>query len=342
MLVSSHFLRESTDVTADQLSEVFDLVEVRGILTGGLAVRGRWVSRAIIRDPLKLIAMVCGRARLTTDGIPAPLALEPGDVAVLNGRSWLELQGGSGDGPARQVAPVEADALVRLDGADRRTDDVVIGGRVDLNSAGRALLLQALPPVAHVRASVAAATSLRGSLERLFDEVAGERMGAAFAIRQYGQLLLLEVLRAYVEQAPLPSGWLRVLTDEQLRPALALMHAEPGKPWSLEELARAAAMSRTSFAERFRIVAGMPPLTYLSRWRMLLAQRALRNGDIRVGSLAFELGYSSEAAFSNAFKRELGESPLRYRFQVRKDPRGFRGRSVGRRDGWHLPPATSC
>ena len=88
--------------------------------------------------------------------------------------------------------------------------------------------------------------------------------------------------------------------------------------WRLEELARAAAMSRTSFAERFRTVAGVPPLTYLNRWRMLLAQRALR-GDVRVGSLAFDLGYASESAFSTAFKRVVGESPLRYRYRVRDE-----------------------
>jgi AraC-like DNA-binding protein len=82
-------------------------------------------------------------------------------------------------------------------------------------------------------------------------------------------------------------------------------------------LARAAAMSRTSFAERFRTVAGVPPLTYLSRWRMLLAQRALRDGDARIGSLAAELGYASESAFSTAFKREVGESPLRFRQALR-------------------------
>ncbi|MGP3955638.1 helix-turn-helix transcriptional regulator [Nonomuraea sp. 3N208] len=114
-------------------------------------------------------------------------------------------------------------------------------------------------------------------------------------------------------------GQLRLLTDERLRPALTIMHAEPGRPWGLEELARAAAMSRTSFAERFRTVAGVPPLTYLNRWRMLLAQRALRDGDVRVGALAVELGYASESAFSTAFKREVGESPLRYRFRVRDE-----------------------
>jgi AraC-like DNA-binding protein len=303
----------------DQLSEVFDLVEVRGLLTGGLAATGSWVSRGAIDDPLKFFAMVCGRAWLTTDGIDEPIELEPGDVAILNNRSWLELEGGTGDGPRREIMPEADFSSARFIGADRGADDVLIGGCVDLNPAGEALLLQALPPVGHVRASAAAATNLRGSLDRLFEEVTENRMGSAFAIRQYGQLLVLEVLRAYVEQAELPPGWLRLLTDERLRPALSVMHAEPAKPWGLQELARAAAMSRTSFAERFRTVAGVPPLTYLSRWRMLLAQRALRDGDVRVGSLAFDLGYASESAFSTAFKREVGESPLHYRHRVRDE-----------------------
>lgn len=302
----------------DQLSDVFDLVDVRGVLTGGLAATGRWVSRAVIQDPLKLFAIVNGRARLSAEGLDAPIELEPGDVAIVNNRSWLQLEGGSGEGPPREIVPEEIDLHASLAGTDLATDDVVIGVRVELNPAGRALLLQALPPVAHVRASHISANPLRDSLDRLFDEVASNRIGSAFAIRQYGQLLLLEVLRAYVDQTELPAGWLRALTDERLRPALTLMHTQPEKPWGLDDLARAAAMSRTSFAERFRTVAGIPPLTYLNRWRMLLAQRSLRNGDARVGSLAAELGYSSESAFSNAFKRQVGVSPLRYRHRARE------------------------
>ncbi|GAB2638522.1 AraC family transcriptional regulator [Kribbella swartbergensis] len=306
-------------MTTDQLSEVFDLVEVRGLMSGGFAVRGRWVARTTLGEPLKFIAMVSGRARLTTDGIDAPIDLEPGDVAILNNRSWLELEGGTGDGPRRDVVPEAGFPFSGLVGVNSEVDDVVLGGRIDLNPAGQALLLQALPPVGHVRGAAATAANLRGSLHRLFDEVSANRLGSAFAIRQHSQLVLLEVLRAYIDQAELPPGWLRLLTDERLRPALRLMHAEPGKSWGLEELARAAVMSRTSFAERFRTVAGVPPLTYLNRWRMLLAQRALRDGDVSVGSLASDLGYASESAFSTAFKREVGESPLRYRHRVRSD-----------------------
>ncbi|MFI7067838.1 AraC family transcriptional regulator [Kribbella sp. NPDC050124] len=305
-------------MATDQLSEVFDLVEVRGLMSGGFAMRGPWVTRGLFSEPFKFIAVVSGQARLSSDGIE-PIELEPGDVALLNSRSWLELEGGTGDGPRREIEPEPGFPSPDLIGADSETDDIVIGGRIELNPAGQALLSQALPPVGHVRGSASSAANLRGSLYRLYDEVTSNRLGSAFAIRQHSQLVLLEVLRAYIEQGDLRPGGLRVLTDVRLRPALSLMHDEPGKSWGLEELARAAAMSRTSFAERFRTVAGVPPLTYLNRWRMLLAQRALKDDDVRVGSLASDLGYASESAFSTAFKREVGESPLRYRHRVRNE-----------------------
>ncbi|MEU1200310.1 AraC family transcriptional regulator [Streptomyces sp. NPDC005813] len=301
----------------DQLSEVFDLIEVRGVLSGGFAARGPWVSRGSLGTPLKFFAMVSGCARLTTDGIDSSVELEPGDVVVLNNRSWLELEGGTGGAPRREILPEEDDPSADLLGVDFDTDDVVVGGRVELNPTGQALLQQALPPVAHVRGSAATANNLRGTIHRLFDEVSTRRIGAEFAIRQHVQLLVLEMVRAYACQAELAPGWLRLLTDERLRPAIELMHADPGKPWGLDELARAAAMSRTSFAERFRTVAGVPPLAYLGRWRMLLAQQALRDGDVRVGALASKLGYTSESAFSTAFKRQVGLSPLRYRQRLR-------------------------
>ncbi|MFC7022359.1 AraC family transcriptional regulator [Promicromonospora thailandica] len=298
----------------DQLSEVFDLVEVRGLVSGGFAVRGPWVSHAEV-DGIKFLAVVGGSARLTLDGVDTagPVVLEAGDVGVLNGRFGLVAEGGDGDGPPREVEPDADFASFPLVGAD---GDVVIGGHVDLDPAGRSLLGQALPALAHVRGTGAAATSLRATLHRLYVEVTERRMGSAFAVRQHGQVLLLEVLRAYVEQTggrTGPPGWLRLLADERLRPAVGLMHGEPARAWGLVDLSRAAAMSRTSFAERFRAVSGVPPITYLNRWRMLLAQRALRRTDVRVGALAAELGYASEGAFSTAFKREVGVSPLRYR-----------------------------
>lgn len=314
MVESSNFLRDSTNVLRDQLSDVFDLIEVRGLVTGGFSVRGDWYCEFDLHDPLKMVAVVCGRLRLLADGMTAPIVLEPGDVVILNGRTWMRLDGGPGDEPPRHLVVDEAEPFVRIDGAECRVGDVVIGGHIDVNPIGRALLVAALPAVSHVRAADGEAGVLHALLDRVLDEVTSDRIGAAFAIRQQGQLLLLEVLRAYLTRTEeIPPGWLRLLTDERLRPAVTRIHDEPGKQWRLDELARSAAMSRTSFAERFRIVAGMPPLTYLNSWRMQLAQHALRNRETRVAPLAARLGYASESAFSNAFKREVGMSPLRYR-----------------------------
>ena len=300
----------------DRLSEVLDFISVQSMISGGTAVRGPWESRARIDEDLKFFAVVQGSMRLSTDGLEAPLALEAGDVVVLNGRTELLLEGGSGEGLPTRLDPPASGSFVRA-GDGSGTEDIVMGGRVTVNAAGRELLLQALPPVAHIRSGTPAAPQLHALIRQLFGELSGQRVGWEFAVRQYAQLLLVEVLRAFVADTDLPRGWLKLLADDRLRPALALIHAQPSRPWSLQDLARAASMSRTAFTERFREVAGTPPRAYLNNWRMLVAQRELRSGDTRIGSLAFDLGYSSESAFSTAFKRSVGESPLQYRTRMR-------------------------
>lgn len=312
MIMSPHLLRESPQASTDQLSDVLRLVEVRSVVSGGFAVGGAWTTRFEMSSPLKFVAMVQGGARLVTDGVAGPIDVAAGDVVILNRRSWATLSGGS-DGLPRSFTLTEPNTFTPL---DDRGDDVILGGHVEANRVGEELLVAGLPPVVHVRAAAADAAHLRDTLERIWQEATGRRVGADFAITQHAQLLVLTVLRAYVSQADeLPAGWLRLLADDQLRAAVTLMHTDPGRRWRLGDLARAAAMSRTSFAARFSAVAGVPPLTYLSAWRIRLAQRALRDGDTRIGPLAAELGYASESAFSNAFKREVGVSPLRYRTQ---------------------------
>lgn len=97
------------------------------------------------------------------------------------------------------------------------------------------------------------------------------------------------------------------------------MHGNPAHPWGLEDLAKAAAMSRTNFALRFKELVGIAPLTYLAQWRMRLAVRALVEKDDPLSELALSLGYTSESAFSNAFKRIVGIAPKRYRSKVMKE-----------------------
>lgn len=312
---------------SDRLSEVLDFIEVRGIVSGSSAVHGRWESESLLDEDLKFFAVVQGRMRVFTNGVSEPLLLEAGDVAVLNGRSWLRLEGGpredaadgmgDNDGAPVRLDPPASGTFVRVGEGPAGAADIIMGGRVAVNASGRELLLHALPPAAHLRSGTESAPHLQVLISRVFEEVSRPRMGSDFAVRQYGQLLVLEVLRAFIQEAELPAGWLKLLADERLRPAVALIHTQPSRPWTLQELAQAAAMSRTAFAERFRRVAGTPPRAYLNNWRMLTAQRALRSGDTRIRALALDAGFSSESAFSNAFKRSTGESPLHYRARMR-------------------------
>ncbi len=295
----------------DQLSEVLDLVEVRGQLTGGFAVSGRWQSHSPGGIPLKYVAVVQGGAELTGEQFAEPVLLTAGDVIVLREPGPMRAQGGHGSGPVLEVDA--RDDFLDLCAPGEQAEDVFVGGRIDLDESGRAVLLQALPEVVLLPASSPATVPVRRSLQRLVEEVRSPRLGSAFAIRHCAQMLVLDVLRACLDEAELPPGLLRLLADEQLRPALELMHSDLARTWSVTQLARAAAMSRTAFAQRFRTVAGIPPGAYLRQRRMSVARRELRRPGSRLLPIASRLGYGSESAFSAAFSRETGESPQAYR-----------------------------
>ncbi|MFE2138765.1 AraC family transcriptional regulator [Streptomyces sp. NPDC059466] len=297
----------------DPLSDTLGLMDARCVVSGGFTAGGDWALRFPRPDRLKITAVVRGSMWVAVEGMPDAVRLERGDVAVFDGSRAFVV--------ARDPTPDPVDAtrlfadapgpMIRYGGGE---DVVFVGGHVELGRAGEELLLHALPPLLHVRAAAEEAPVLRWLLDQLLRELTAGRAGADFAADQLAQLMFVQVLRAYLADADaLPAGRLRALADERISPALRLMHAEPGRPWQLEELARAAAMSRTSFAQRFRAVAGVPPLTYLLDWRMSLARRALRDGETSVSALAQKVGYTSESAFSNAFKRTTGVAPRRYR-----------------------------
>ena len=130
------------------------------------------------------------------------------------------------------------------------------------------------------------------------------------------ELMLVEVVRQYVER--LPAGhatWLAGLKDVFVGRALALMHSNPGRRWSLAGLAREIGLSRSLFAARFNALVGMPPMEYLTRWRMQTATGLLRD-SVNIADVANEVGYSSEASFSRAFKKIVGVPPSRWRRRV--------------------------
>lgn len=174
-------------------------------------------------------------------------------------------------------------------------------------------LIATLPRVLLVRADERNA-HLNSLIALTFEEAAAPRSGGECVLARLSELLFIEVVRLHLQTlAPEQEGWLAGLRDPIVGRALALLHGEPARPWTLEGLARAASVSRSVLAERFKRLTGLAPMQYLTQWRMQVAATMLAEGDASVAAVAFGVGYGSEAAFSRAFKRALGASPAAWR-----------------------------
>ncbi|MFF3693220.1 AraC family transcriptional regulator [Streptomyces sp. NPDC002221] len=310
----------ASTTSGDPITETLELTGARCALSRGLVAAGDWALAFPAPGRLKIQVVIHGVVWLVIEGIEHPVRLEAGDIAVFAGDRRYTLASDPAV-PAIDALPVlraSTDTFFHV--GDEGRDAVTIGGHIDLNTTGKDLLLSALPPMMHVGAATAEAPAACWLMDRTLHEMRSDAPGAAFAADHLAQLLFVQVLRVFLANAnadTYPTGWLRALADERVAPALRLMHGDPARSWSLTELARAAAMSRTSFAQRFKEVAGLPPLTYLYVWRMRLARHILRREDTPVAAIAASLGYGSESAFSNAFKRTTGVAPRRYREAAR-------------------------
>jgi len=142
-------------------------------------------------------------------------------------------------------------------------------------------------------------------------------------LAKLSELMFVEAMRRYAENLPPEGkGWLAGVRDAQIGRALALLHGEPGRAWTVDELAREVALSRSALAERFAALVGEPPIQYLMRWRLALAAQTLRSGREAIAHVAERSGYESESAFTRAFKREFGMPPAAWRRQGMWNPGG--------------------
>jgi AraC-like DNA-binding protein len=176
-------------------------------------------------------------------------------------------------------------------------------------------VLAALPRVVHVRPPRAGAHDRLSQLVEFAVAEAREKRAGSDCVRlRISELMFVELLRRYLGALPAEqTGWLAGLRDPFVGRALTLLHQQPSKAWTLETLARAAGLSRSTLAERFLHFVGQPPMQYLTRWRMQVAARLLTEGGAKVSAVAVQVGYDSEAAFSRAFKRATGVPPAAWR-----------------------------
>lgn len=310
-------MRDSSIMLADPLSDLLDFLQAWCDLSGRVVAGGTWARRFSNLDAIKFCAVTRGSCWYSIDGMAEPAQMEIGDVLITNGSRTLTLAS-----TASLIAGATTTPVVR--GSDGQyqlgqgCDFTMLGGTVQIDADRQTLLLKGLPPRIHVHANTDEAKPLAWLLERLGTEMKGGRPGRAIVISGLAQLLFIETLRAYLASAQDgDQGWLKGFGDPRLAIVLSSIHGEPSRNWGLEELARKAGMSRTSLAIRFREVMGVPPLAYLTQWRMHLARRELRAGA-SISEAATAVGYASESAFSSAFKRVMDVAPGTYRRTARE------------------------
>lgn len=292
----------------DPFSEAIALLRPRTVFTKIISGAGRWGVSYVYSGHPSFCVVIDGRCRLTIEG-GSPTTLEAGDFLLFPETPGFVMTGFEPATPRPMVPklmPAPAGEL-RHGRQDGPPDVRLLGGCFDFDAPDAALLVSLLPALIHVR-GVPRLTVL---VEMLREESAGERPGRELILSRLVELLLIESLRATCDSG-VSQGLVRGLADPRLAAAIRLIHADPAKGWTIAELARASALSRSAFFDRFTDAVGVPPMEYLLGWRMALAKNLLRRGELSLKAVAERVGYGSASTFSTAFSRHVGQAPGRF------------------------------
>jgi AraC-like DNA-binding protein len=240
--------------------------------------------------------------------------MEPGDVIVFpqGDPHIMSSDDGYRDGSGRDGTSAKRYPNTVLLGRDAARDTTFVCGFLGCDVRPYNPLLSSLPRRMHVSGIAG------GWLSQIPRQVVAEsrdgRLGSETMLTRLAELMFVEVVRRYVEELPpQQTGWLAGLVDTVVGPAISKMHERPEHPWTLAELSAEVASSRTVLVDRFSRIVGVPPMLYLTKWRLQLAAEQLSRGSAKVAAISARVGYESEAAFSRAFKRETGLSPAAWR-----------------------------
>lgn len=290
---------------SDPLAEVVGLLQPGAPFSKVVNAAGRWrVRRAENGQPFYCLCM-SGSCRLVVDG-HEPLGLVEGDFVLIpfaENFTMTSLEPATVEEPPVHLPNGE----FRLGDQHGCVDVRMLIGYCDFGSSDATLLVSLLPRLIHVRGE----KRLEALAELVSEESREQRPARDVVLARLLEVLLIEALRAFPGASASP-GLVRGLSDEYLAVALRCIHEDPAKQWTVAQLAKEAALSRSAFFDRFSRVVGITPMDYLLAWRMALAKKLLRENAARVTSVAARVGYSSASTFSVAFARHVGMPPTQY------------------------------
>jgi AraC-like DNA-binding protein len=283
------------------------------LLGGGLKAFGPWALSFRKRDDLLFCWIEQGECLLIRpDG--APLRLRTGDFALIRTATPFTLASDVSIAPVDSETAVAAAKNHRLRLGEGTDHPVILqAGKFVFDTANEDLLMGLLPSLVHLARGDASSQRVRALLAMNEMESGAPGPGSEFIIVRLVELLLVEILRSQsVVLDQEPAGLLAGLADPITARALSAMHQDVARGWTVGDLARVCAVSRSTFASRFRMIVGIGPIEYLQRWRMALAKDALRLGTLSIGEIASSVGFLSQSAFSTAFTRAVGCSPRQF------------------------------
>ncbi len=310
----------------DVLSEVLAICRAERAVTARFHLSSPWGLHSNGVSGSAMIRMARGAPWwVQVAGSGAPLRVEPGDLVMLP-LGAAHRMGSSPDAPAvpfaqlltQRVPGARDEAPLELHHGGGGAGCEMFSALLWFSAYCRHSVLSILPPLIHVRASVlSTAVTLGSSMEALVTETLDQRPGWRLSASRMGELLLVNILREHLlngagATGAAEAGWWRGLSDPAIARAIAAMHREPARGWTVESLAREAAMSRSRFSDRFKALVGDTPIGYLGAHRMALAAQQLEAGHLALAQVAQEAGYESDKVFARAFRRWAGLSPTAY------------------------------
>lgn len=328
----------------DPLSDVLSSVRLRGAVFFYVSCRGDWVAGSpAARDVADVVMpgaehvlgyhlIAKGDSWAASDGVP-PVRLASGDIVMFPRGDAHVLSSAPGMRPPRDDGawmPATRDASkpfplayhgdVLQPGGTMPPDEantIFICGFIGCDLRPFNPLIEALPRLLHLSADGVGAW-VAPVLHQAASESRQRRPGGAAVLERVSEMVFVDAARRYLESLPADaSGWLAGLRDRHVGRAIGLMHERPAEPWTMDELGRQVGLSRSALHERFVSLVGQPPMQYLTAWRMQRAAGLLRETSATVATIAQQVGYDTEAAFTRAFKRLVGQPPGAWRRGLR-------------------------
>ncbi len=307
----------------DALSQILDVLRMRGSVYFHTHFNPPWGVRVPAFSNVARFHMAMrGNCWLRVDGADEPIRLSTGDLVVIpHGRSHI-----LSDTRDREAVDVDkvigetgyaGDGALVYGGEDDGRSCKLFCGHFEFEEGALHPVLDALPNYFHVPNTQSMNAYWLESVMRFVSaEVMGGSAGSDAIIHRLTEIIFIQAVRAFVDNAGDAAGSLAGVLNPQLGKCLSEVHGAPKKNWTVEAMATEAGMSRTIFAERFTSLMGMTPLSYLTHWRMQLARRQLVETSTPLAAIAEQVGYGSEAAFNRAFKRQFDATPGEMRRSV--------------------------